>query len=1219
MADRAYPSSPGTPEKQFKGRLARSLLWTFLLLTMIPLTLVAVSGYLRARALLRNQARAQIANAAHIQAQQADNSIRTKVIRLQRIVYRSDFRDELATLLTLRRGSAAFSLARARAIRVFNDIGKQETPPLFSQFFVLTPDGTIHFASIPEWEGVSLASSPHLQTILEHNAQTIALYNLAPLYPNQLVFLTIEQYRLGETEATVVGVSGIDIVSSILKPFTYPIPEAQAYYLLEDSTGGEETLAGFDPYEVGIVIYPLTAEQLSQIHRAFEGLHTHTEPRRIVNASLRYTNVAGKDVLAQAVWLPHLNSGVIVEVPEETILAPLTQLGPFTLGVFIITMLTLAGVLQIGANRLVRPLLELTDITRRFAEGDWQERASIDREDEIGLLAYTFNRMADELSSLYRDLHLRVEERSRQIRIAAEVAQKATATTNPDELIRETPRLIVEHFGYYHAGIFLLDASGRYAVLRSAHSPAAEEMLTRGHKLEVGSRSVIGWVTAYNEPHVVTDVEEDPLHLKNELLPETRSEAGIPIAVGNLVLGALDVQSTEPDAFDDEVILVLQTLANQIAAALQNATLAESTQLNLQELERLYRASQQITRAQTEEEIIEATGRALQDMPFVTAVFAVREGKLECRRLFDPEKKAPPTIPQRLNISPEKVAELLSSGLAVVDLERSSFPKALTNIPRQMGCHTATFIPILHRERLHMLLVLATRRRELMTEALMQPYVNLAGVITTALDKVAAARSTERRLTELEALAAIGQAVSTTTDLQAVFTTLHEQVRQIMGDYTFTVALYNPKDDTIRVPYHYEDGETTSLEPFPVGEGLSSILIRTRQPLMLVEDTEQRARELGAKVVGKPAKSWIGAPMLMAGEPIGALIVQDTEEEHRFTEDDLHFLTAVASEVAGAIHNVTLLEESRKRALQLETAAEIARDISSALNLDELLQKAVTLIRERFEYYHAAVFLIDPLNEYAVIREAIGEAGAKMKRSGHKLGVGSKSIVGYVAGRGEALVVNDTARDATYYANPLTPETRAEAAFPLKVGDRILGVLDVQSTQPHAFTEDIMRTLQILADQLAIAVENSELFAETQEHLAQHRLLHHITTAAASGTTLEEALESAVQGLQVTLGGDRVAILLLDPKDNALVPAATVGYSPDVVKQIRIPVGTGITGWVAAHRQPLRIDDVSQDPRYIEVSPNTRSELAIPLIYRNELLGVLNVESEQPAAYEEHD
>jgi len=186
------------------------------------------------------------------------------------------------------------------------------------------------------------------------------------------------------------------------------------------------------------------------------------------------------------------------------------------------------------------------------------------------------------------------------------------------------------------------------------------------------------------------------------------------------------------------------------------------------------------------------------------------------------------------------------------------------------------------------------------------------------------------------------------------------------------------------------------------------------------------------------------------------------------------------------------------------------------------------------------------------------------------------------------------------------------------VGDRIVGVLDVQSKQSYAFAEDNLRTLQILADQLAIAVVNTELFAETQEHLAQHRLLHHITTTAASGTTLDEALQSAVNGLQVTLGGDRVSILLADRERKVLRVRAAVGYASNVF-DIRIPLGSGITGWAASHRRTLRINNVLQDTRYIEGSPNTRSEMAIPLLYRSELLGVLNVESEQLSAYAEND
>lgn len=113
-------------------------------------------------------------------------------------------------------------------------------------------------------------------------------------------------------------------------------------------------------------------------------------------------------------------------------------------------------------------------------------------------------------------------------------------------------------------------------------------------------------------------------------------------------------------------------------------------------------------------------------------------------------------------------------------------------------------------------------------------------------------------------------------------------------------------------------------------------------------------------------------------------------------------------------------------------------------------------------------------------------------------------------------------------------------------------------------------------------------------------------------------MESAVNGLQVTLGGDRVTILLTNREKNTLEAKASTGYAGEAAN-VEIPIGSGITGWVAAHKRPLRIKNVVEDPRYILVSSNTRSELAVPLVYRNELLGVLNVESEMVDAYTEND
>src|SRR5687767_1822104 len=608
---------------------------------------------------------------------------------------------------------------------------------------------------------------------------------------------------------------------------------------------------------------------------------------------------------------------------------------------------------------------------------------------------------------------------------------------------------------------------------------------------------------------------------------------------------------------------------------------------------------------------------------FITAYFIAEHNRLRLTQFSDSQGRDVQTInPRGIELSLSEMEAYLKAGVVKVDLrDTSSLPPPLIAYTGRLGCVTAAYVPILKDGQLRGLVLIGTRADQNLDNDVVDSVVRTIRLTTNAL--TTSNLSTElspsdRRSVEIKALNVLASNAATVSDLYSFYKSIHEQIVSVVGDHGFVIALYDQKTNSISIPYLYEDGTFSSIDTFPLGEGLTSILIRTREPLMLVEDTAKRAIAMGAKIAGKPAKSWLGVPLLARGVAIGAVIIQDLENEHSFSEDDLRFVTTVSSQIASTIHNIRLLNESQQTALQFETAAEIARDISSSLDLDELLLKAVELIRFRFDFYHAAVFLTDLPGEFVVIREATGEAGAQMKRMGHKLGIGSKSVVGFVAGKGKPLVVNDTSREATYFANPLTPKTLAEAAIPLKVGDRIVGVLDVQSNRAYAFSNDNLRILQILADQLAIAVINTELFAETQEHLAQHRLLHHITTTAASGTTLDEALQSAVNGLQVTLGGDRVSILLADREKKILEVRAAVGYAEDVFA-LRIPVGNGITGWAAAHRRTLRVNDVLQDIRYIEGSPNTRSEMAIPLLYRSELLGVLNVESEQLAAYAEND
>lgn len=833
------------------------------------------------------------------------------------------------------------------------------------------------------------------------------------------------------------------------------------------------------------------------------------------------------------------------------------------------------------------------------------------------------NRRLEELEDLRGRLEERLGERTRTTRIAADIAQDVASSSTIEELVSQAASLIASRLGFNHVSIYLADEASRLAVLSAAHGTDADKIMQAGKRIEFGSPTLISWVVENKQPRVMSRVVEDPLHLEAELLPESQSEIGIPILSRDQVLGILNVQSTKSNAFDNETIVVLEMLANQIATAIQNVRLFESEQGSVQEVAEVYRAGYRLAEALSEEDINRIIAETLSKTSYVSMYLVAEKDNLRVQASADVNAPEGLAMPEAIEVSVEEISNILASGPFIGEGGRlSALPYTLVRVLRQLRIFSIALIPVVREETLSAVLLVGTRERRPLSDTNMQPFVNVATLIAESLERMQERQLIERRIVEMETITLVSQEVSSIRELTTLYRTLHGHIRQALGDVNFLVAIYDASTNSISVPYMFEkglgSGDVSTIETYPLGEGLTSILIRTKQPLMLIEDVETRAAALGARLAGKAAKSWLGAPLIVSGEVIGAVVVQDMDREYAFADSDMRFLTTLSAQVAGAIFNARLLEETASRAVQLQTAAEIARDISGSLDLGELLNKAVTLIRDRFSFYHAAIFLVDAMNEFATIREATGDAGMEMKRAGHKLKVGSKSIVGFVTGSGEPLIVNDTSRDATYYANPLLPDTRAEVAIPLKIGARVLGVLDVQSTQAYSFSEEDVSVLRILADQLAVAVINSELFADTQEHLSQHRLLHHVTTAAASGTTLEEALNSAAQGLQVTLGGDRVIIMLADKERQVLTVKAFAGYSEEVGK-LEVAFGEGITGWVAANLQPQRINDVTLDPRYMEIGSNVRSELVVPLTYRGELLGVLNVESDEVGAYNEND
>lgn len=176
--------------------------------------------------------------------------------------------------------------------------------------------------------------------------------------------------------------------------------------------------------------------------------------------------------------------------------------------------------------------------------------------------------------------------------------------------------------------------------------------------------------------------------------------------------------------------------------------------------------------------------------------------------------------------------------------------------------------------------------------------------------------------------------------------------------------------------------------------------------------------------------------------------------------------------------------ELERRAGQLQAISNVARSIASVQNMDELLPAITQLVSEKFGYYHAGIFLLDENQEFALLQASNSEGGQRMLSRQHKLKLDTTSIVGFVISRGESRIALDVGTDAVFFNNPDLPDTRSEIALPLRVSGQVIGALDIQSTEPNAFTQEDVNVAAILADQVAIAIENARLFSEARKALS---------------------------------------------------------------------------------------------------------------------------------------
>src|SRR5215471_17770911 len=282
---------------------------------------------------------------------------------------------------------------------------------------------------------------------------------------------------------------------------------------------------------------------------------------------------------------------------------------------------------------------------------------------------------------------------------------------------------------------------------------------------------------------------------------------------------------------------------------------------------------------------------------------------------------------------------------------------------------------------------------------------------------------------------------------------------------------------------------------------------------------------------------------------------------------------------------------------------EVADVVNTTLDLETTLRRVAELVRKVIEYEIFAILLLNERTQELRFRFQLGYPGEFAERARLKVGEG---VTGRAAKLREAVLVDDVTKEEGYIA--AVPHVRSELAIPLIVKNRVIGIIDLEAREAGYFTEDHKRLLTLIASRMAVGIENAQLYTRTTRQARTLLLLNEIARELSSILNLDQLLKRIAELLNRIIDYQMFSILLVDESGQKLTHRFSLRFQESIHLKHDIPLGKGIVGAAATEKAAVLVPDVSKDPRYVMANPETKSELAVPLIYKDKVIGVLDLE-----------
>jgi PAS domain S-box-containing protein len=815
------------------------------------------------------------------------------------------------------------------------------------------------------------------------------------------------------------------------------------------------------------------------------------------------------------------------------------------------------------------------------------------------------NREITERKQLEQAVRDSMQRRGIQVELSTRIAQAITAAPDLPTLFNRVVTQVKERFGYYHVQILRFDPSQNAVVLVSGYGDIGQQMQAAGHRLPVGT-GLIGTAAVTGQVVLRSTLADDPDWRPNPLLPDTRGEIAVPIKLRDEMLGVLDVQSDQPGLLSADDQLLLEGICGQIAAAVESTRLRAQTEERLKELDRLYRTTSR------------------------EGWQSFREtGSLTSGYVYD-----------LTNVQVMQSQDVISSSQQLSDAtsfqaESDNADSSLENngrLPVDTAGIAANSVPLTVRgELIGELGVIHDPDRPLTEEERLLVEL-VSDQVAQALEGARLFEQTQSSLAETRALYAGSAQIISATDLDQV---IHALVRttplsgmdRVSVEYFDRSWIDNPPEYVMKAAEWQRSAESS---PQPVGttfrfSDLPILYTLRREEPAVYRDIRTDSRvDLISRSYALNTLQVISLtywPLVAGGEWFGVLAAE-SNSSLQFSADEIRRIFSLVSQAATVVQSLRLQQDMRQRVFELTALQRLmSREAwiayqSQSVNVGDTSR--LGYLFDRFDTRPLAASLEMPDAETDRIRIDPAETAGTALTSGNGNGHGGVSTVDKEPDQARSTIPEPVSGGPASVVDPLF-------MTPLSVRGEAIGMLGIPRDAGLGLSMDDEAFLQAVSEQVAQALERARLMEQTQKSAVELQAVAEVGTATATILEPEELLQQVVDLAKERFGLYHAHVYLLNEQGTDLMlaaGAARIGRSM-VAEGWSIPVeqDDSLVAYVARTRQGHIIADIRRELGHLvnPLLPDTRSELAVPMIVADNLLGVFDVQSSVPNWFREED